>query len=68
MSAGLHEKHVVATWNVGNHLSICFIGTGIPSNNCVEMAGRRTFRILTSIQNSGIKKKKAMPIQYNKYT
>ena len=22
-SAGLHEKHVVATWNLGNHLSIC---------------------------------------------
>jgi len=22
-SAGLHEKHVVATWNVGNHLIIC---------------------------------------------
>ena len=21
---GLHEKHVVATWNFGNHLSICF--------------------------------------------
>jgi len=21
---GLHEKHVVATWNLGNHLSICF--------------------------------------------
>jgi len=21
-SGGLHEKHVVATWNVGNHLSI----------------------------------------------
>jgi len=20
----LHEKHVVAIWNVGNHLSICF--------------------------------------------
>jgi len=20
---GLNEKHVVATWNVGNHLSIC---------------------------------------------
>ena len=20
---GLHEKHVVATWNVGNRLSIC---------------------------------------------
>ena len=20
---GLHKKHVVATWNLGNHLSIC---------------------------------------------
>jgi len=20
---GLHEKHVVTTWNLGNHLSIC---------------------------------------------
>ena len=23
MSGGLHEKHVVATWNVGNRLSVC---------------------------------------------
>jgi len=22
-SGGLYEKHVVAAWNVGNHLSIC---------------------------------------------
>ena len=22
-SGGLHEKHVVATWKLGNHLSIC---------------------------------------------
>ena len=22
-SGGLHEKHVVATWNLGNHFSIC---------------------------------------------
>jgi len=22
-SGGLHEKHVVATWNFGNRLSIC---------------------------------------------
>ena len=22
-SGGLHEKHVVATWNLGNHLSVC---------------------------------------------
>ena len=25
---GLHEKHVVATWNLGNHLSICFLAQG----------------------------------------
>ena len=22
-SGGLHDKHVVATWNIGNHLRIC---------------------------------------------
>ena len=22
-SGGLHQKHTVATWNLGNHLSIC---------------------------------------------
>jgi len=22
-SGGLHEKHVMATWNLGNHLRIC---------------------------------------------
>ena len=27
-SGGLHEKHVVATWNLGNHLSICFSAQG----------------------------------------
>ena len=27
-SGGLHEKHVVATWNLGNHLSICFWAQG----------------------------------------
>ena len=27
-SGGLHEKHVVATWNVGNRLSICFWAQG----------------------------------------
>jgi len=24
-SGGLHEKHVLETWNVGNHLSICLL-------------------------------------------
>jgi len=23
-SGGLHEKHVLTTWNLWNHLSICF--------------------------------------------
>jgi len=23
-SGGLHEKHVVATWNLGNHLNLIF--------------------------------------------
>jgi len=27
-SGGLHEKHVVATWNFRNHLSICFQAQG----------------------------------------
>ena len=27
-SGGLHEKHVVATWNLGNHLSIWFQSQG----------------------------------------
>ena len=27
-SGGLHEKYVVATWNLGNHLSICFWAQG----------------------------------------
>jgi len=27
-SGRLHEKHVVATWNVGNHLSICLYAQG----------------------------------------
>ena len=44
-SGGLHEKHVVATWNVGNHLSICFWAQGNQEKpvsrwpkTCVEMA------------------------------
>jgi len=33
-SGGLHEKHVVATWNLGNHL---LLGTEKPRKTCVEM-------------------------------
>jgi len=39
-SGGLHEKHVVATWNLGNHFSILILGTGKPTKTCVEVAGR----------------------------
>jgi len=51
-SGGLHEKHVVATWTwePSEHL---LIDTGKPRKTCVEVAGRRTFRILTSSQQSG---------------
>jgi len=27
-SGGLHEKHIVATWNLGNRQSICFYAQG----------------------------------------
>ena len=53
-SGGLHEKHVAATWSLGNDLRICFLDTGKPRKTCVEVAGRRTFRILTSSQQSGV--------------
>jgi hypothetical protein len=49
-SGGLHERHVVATWKLGNDLSIQLVDTGKPRKTCVEVAGRRTFRLLTSSQ------------------
>jgi len=50
---GLHEKHVVATesWEPSQR---SLLDTGKPRKTCVKMAGRRTFRILTSSQQSGI--------------
>jgi len=38
-------------WEPSQHL---LIDTGKPRKTCVEVAGRRTFRILTSSQQSGI--------------
>jgi len=38
-SGGLHKKHVVATWNVGNHLSICLQTQG---NQGKPVSGRKT--------------------------
>jgi hypothetical protein len=53
-TGGLHEKHVVGnleSWEPSQHL---LIDTGKPSKTRVEMAGRRTFHVLTSSQQSGI--------------
>jgi hypothetical protein len=43
----------VASWYLGNHLSICLKTRGKQEKPCVEVAGRRTFRILTASQQSG---------------
>ena len=38
-SEGLHEKHALAAWSFGNHLSIClWTDTGKPSRTCAQMA------------------------------
>jgi hypothetical protein len=53
-SGGLHERHVVAnleTWEPSQH---SLVDTGKPRKTCVEVAGHRTFRILTSSQQSDI--------------
>jgi len=53
-SGGLHEKHVVPnleSWEPSQHF---LIDTGKPRKTCVEMAGRRTCRVLTSSQQSSI--------------
>ena len=50
-SGGLHEKHVAATWECWEPSQHLLIGTGKLRKTCVEVAGRRTFRILTSSQH-----------------
>jgi hypothetical protein len=43
---GLHEKHAVATWNLGT-VSAFALRQRKTKKICVEMAGRRTFRMHT---------------------
>jgi len=38
------------SWEPSQHL---LLGTGKPRKTCVEMAGGRTFRVLTCSQQSG---------------
>ena len=67
-SGGPHEKHVVATWNVGNHLGICFCSQGNQEKPVSRwpVAVHSEYRLLGS--RPAFKVKKAMPTQYNKYT
>ena len=53
-SGGLHEKHVVGNLEFWEPSQRLLLGTGKPRKTCVEVASRRTFRILTSSQHSGI--------------
>jgi hypothetical protein len=46
------RKHVVATGK-GKTVTISAFAVGKPRKTCAEMAGRRTFRLLTSSQPSG---------------
>jgi hypothetical protein len=56
-SGGLHEKQVVETWKGWEPCQHSLLDPGKPKKKkktCVEEAGRRTFKILTSSQQSGI--------------
>jgi hypothetical protein len=52
-SERLHEKHAVATWSFWETSQHSLLDTGKPRKTCAEVAGRRTFRLLTSGQQSG---------------
>ena len=52
-SGGLHEKHAVATWESWEPSQHSLLDTEKPRETCAEVAGRRTFWILTSSQQSG---------------
>ena len=68
-SGGLHEEHVVATWNVGNHLSICFWAQENQEKPVSRwpVAGPFEYRFIASSVASKVKKK-TIHSQYNKYT
>ena len=53
-SGGLHEKACSGNLESCEPSQNLRIDTGKPRKTCVEVAGRRTFRILTSSRQSGI--------------
>jgi hypothetical protein len=46
--SGLHEKHAIATWNLGTISALAW-SLRKTRKTFVEMAGRRTFRLHTDI-------------------
>jgi len=56
-SGGLHEKHVVATWNLGNYLSICFQAQGNQEKHVSwwPVAGPSEYWLLVSSQATTVK-------------
>jgi hypothetical protein len=42
-SGGLHKRHAVATWTLGNNLNICLKTEENQENQDVEIADRKTF-------------------------
>ena len=57
-SGGLLEKHVVATWNLGNHLSICLEMQGNQEKPVSRwpVAGPSEYRLLASSLASKVKR------------
>jgi len=65
-TGGLHEKHVVATWNLGEPSQHLLIDTGKPRKTCVEMAGRRTLKFtkLQTLKNTSTGLLVSSPFKY----
>jgi hypothetical protein len=64
-SEGLYEKHVVATWNLGNHLSICFLAQGNQEKPVSRwpVAGPSEFWLLASSPASTVKNSNSHIVQ-----
>jgi len=67
-SGALHEKHVVATWNLGNRLSVCLYTQGNREKPVSRwpVAGPSEHWLAASSPASKVKP--AMHTQYSKYT
>jgi hypothetical protein len=49
------NKYIISTWSLGEPSQHSLLDTGKPRKTCAEVAGRRTFRILTSGQHLATK-------------